>query len=91
MVGAAVDFSLSSTGSLGPPTFPKLWRHRTPHIPSSALHVYSVHHFPVSCCRLNIILLEGAAIPRGDSAKRLDRGSEMAATMACKVGDSLVE
>lgn len=58
-----------------PVTLPKLCRAFTPHIESSALYVYSVHHFPTSCCNESIRLLPLVRAVSGDG------GSEIAATI----------
>ena len=59
-------------------------------MPSSALQVYSVQTLPVSCWRLNMTLLAGVC-PRAFSDESGVRGSEIAATMPCKVGVMRVE
>jgi hypothetical protein len=53
--------------------------------------VYSVHQRPVSCWRLNMMLLGEDAVRVDCDCLRSARGSEMAATRACRVDESLVE
>jgi hypothetical protein len=53
-----------------------------PNMLSSALYVYSVHQRPVSCWRLNMMLLGDEAVRVDCDCLRSARGSEMAATRA---------
>src|SRR6266511_3088189 len=56
--------AISSVTSLDEPSLPKLCKNFIPHISSSALQLYSAHHFPTSCCTLIMTLLMSVFRPR---------------------------